>query len=92
MELKRSNNFKKITINTNVIELISNLGHIASANDDVIKNCEIFIQTVLYNGASKETCVETRVRPYNKQKTKNSISLSPDPLSCKQVVLAVLYQ
>ena len=30
--------------NTNVIELISNLGHIVSANDDVIKNCEILLK------------------------------------------------
>ena len=34
--------------NTNVIDLlISNLRHIVSANDDVVKNCENF--TVLYN-------------------------------------------
>ena len=53
---------KDITIsknyeNTNVIELISNLGHIVSANDDVIKNCEIFIKNVLYYGISKENYV-----------------------------------
>ena len=40
--------------NTNVLKLIPNLEHIVSANDDVIKNCEIFIQTELYNGTSKE--------------------------------------
>ena len=33
--------------NTNELELISNLEYLVSANDDVIKNCEIFIQTVL---------------------------------------------
>lgn len=36
-------------INTNVIELISNLGHIVSANDDVMEKFKIFIQTVLCN-------------------------------------------
>ena len=36
-------------INANVIELISNLGHIVSANDDVMKKFKIFIQTVLCN-------------------------------------------
>ena len=43
--------FQKIMENTYILTLISNLGHIASANDYIIKNCEIFIQTVLYNGA-----------------------------------------
>ena len=71
--------FQEIVKNTNVLKLISNLGHIA--NDDVIKNCEIYIQTVLYNGTSKETYFETRVRHCFKQKAKNSISLPPDPLS-----------
>ena len=72
--------------NINVLDLILNLEHMASAAYDVIKNWEIIIQTVLYNGTSKETYVETRLRLYNKQKTKNSISLPPDPLSCKQVI------
>ena len=66
------------------LELISNLGHRVSANDDVIKNCEIFIQTVFNQGTSKETYVETRVRLYKKQKPKNSVSSPSDPLSCKQ--------
>ena len=55
---------------TNVLGLISNIGHKVSANDDVIKNCEIVIQIVLYYGTSKETYVEIRVRLYNKQKTR----------------------
>ena len=63
--------------NTNLLELISHLGHIVSANDDVKKNCEIFVQTVLYSGTSKETYVETRMRSYNNQKIKNSISVPP---------------
>ena len=62
--------FQKIMKNTNVLGLISNIGHKVSANDDVIKNCEIVIQIVLYNGTSKETYVETRVRLYNEQKTR----------------------
>ena len=49
--------FQKIMKNPNVLELISNLEHIVSANDDVIKNFEIFIQTEVYNGTSKETYV-----------------------------------
>ena len=54
----------------NVLGLISNIGHKVSANDDVIKNCEIVIQIVLYYGTSKETYVEIRVRLCNKQKTR----------------------
>ena len=83
-ELERSNHFKKIMKSRNVLELIMNLEHLVSAEDDVTKNCKIFIQTILYHGKSKKTYVETRLRLYNKQKTKNSISLPPDPLSCKQ--------
>ena len=63
--------------NTNLLELISHLGYIVSANDDVKKNCEIFVQTVLYSGTSKETYVETRMRSYNNQKIKTSISVPP---------------
>ena len=69
---------------TNVLGLISNIGHKVSANDDVIKNCEIVIQIVLYYGTSKETYVEIRVRLCNKQKTRKWIVLSPDP--CKQAI------
>ena len=46
--------------NTNALELISNLEHIISA-DDVIKNCKMLIQTVLFNGTPKKTYVETRL-------------------------------
>ena len=35
--------FQKIMKNTNVLEFISNLGYIVSANDDLIKNCEIYL-------------------------------------------------
>ena len=87
-----------ISKNTNVLELISNLEQIVSANDNVIKNCKIFIQTVLYNGTSNRTYVETGLRLQTKQKTKNSISLPPDPLSSYSssessvVLLAALYR
>lgn len=69
--------------NTHVIELISNLGHVVSAIDDAMKNCEIFIQTVLYHRTSKEIYVETRVQLYKKN---SSILLLPDSLSCKQAI------
>ena len=80
--------------NTNVLELILNLEHLASANNTVINNCQIFIQTVLYNGMAKGPYVETRLRLYNKQKTKNSISRPSDPLSCELsvILLAAFYR
>ena len=56
--------------NTYVLTLTSNLGHIASANDYIIKNCEIFFQTVLYSGTSKEAYVETTVRLYKNNNKK----------------------
>ena len=79
-KVKKSNYFKKIMKNRNVLELILNLEHFASATDDVINNCEIFIQIVLYNGAPKKSYVERNLRLYNKIKTKNSISPSPHSL------------
>ena len=54
--------------NTNVFELISNLGHRVSASNYVIIYRKIFIQTVLYCGTSKETYLETWMRLFNKQK------------------------
>ena len=60
--------FQKIMKNKNVLE------NTVSANDHVIKNCEIFIQTVLYNGTSMETYVKTSVQLYYKQKTRNPIT------------------
>ena len=41
-ELDRSNHFKKIMKSRNVVELIMNLEHLVSAEDDVTKNCKIF--------------------------------------------------
>ena len=66
MEVEKSSHSKKLW-KTHVIELISNLGHVVSAIDDAMKNCEIFIQTVLYHRTSKEIYVETRVQLYKKK-------------------------
>ena len=52
--------------NINVLELILNLERIVSANNAVVKNCQI----LHYNRTSKETYVETRVPLSNKQKNK----------------------
>ena len=35
---------------------------------------------------TKESYVEPKVKLYNSQKTKNLITLPPDPLSCEQTV------
>ena len=40
----------------------------------------------MYNGKEQEGYIETRVRLYKNQSTKTSISLPPDPDSCKQTI------
>ena len=76
--------------NTNVLELISNLEYIVSANDDVIKNCEISIQTVFNNGTSQESYVETRVQLCNNQKNKElNVPSSRSSSSKLSVVLLI---
>ena len=84
--------FQKIMKNTNILQLISNLGHKVSADDNAIKNCAIFIQTVLYNGISKETYMKAKIQLYNNQKTKNSVSLTEGSLSCKPAIRRANYQ
>ena len=51
-----------------------------------------FIQTVLHAGSLEETYVKTRVHLYKTQKKKQSMTLPPDPSSCKQAVLRAQYQ
>ena len=76
--------------NTNVLELISNLEHIVSANDDVIKNCEISIKTVFNNGTSKESYVEARGQLCNNQKNKElNVPSSRSSSSKLSVVLLI---
>ena len=80
--------FQKITKS-----IISNLEHIVSANDDVIKNCEIFIQTELYNGTSKETYVEAKKKELNITSSRSSAMqtrYSSSELSV--ILLAALYR
>ena len=51
-----------------------------------------FIQTVMYSGHVGESLVDTRVRLYENQKVKSSLTLPPDPDSIKQVILRVNHQ
>ena len=39
--------FPKVAKHTNILQLISNLGNIISANDDVFNNCQEQIRAVL---------------------------------------------
>ena len=41
--------------NTDGLKLMSNLGKFASANENILSNCQHFIQTVLYSGTTKES-------------------------------------
>ena len=56
--------------------------------NDIVK----FVQTVLYSGHAGESLVETRVRLYENQKVKTSLTLPPDPDSMKQLLLRVNHQ
>ena len=58
----------RITPNTDTfyVELILNIEHLVSANDDVIKNCQILIQWNIKGNIN----VQIRLQLYNKQKNK----------------------
>ena len=43
-----------------------------------------FMQTVMYPGKDDESVVQTRVRMYNNQKLKSSLSLIPDASSARE--------
>ena len=68
-------------IKTDNLHLCSEFGKSDEALD--------FIQTVMYSGLKSERFVETRIRLYNKQKVKSSISLIPDIHSATQHVYIV---
>ena len=53
-----------------------NLGKFISVDENILSNCQQFIQTVLYKRTTKESYIETRVRLYNDQKTKSSTEVS----------------
>ena len=46
----------------------------------------------MYAGRKNEEYVATRIRLYQQQKQKTSLSLRPDPNSCKYAILRVHYQ
>ena len=58
----------RITPNTDTfyVDLILNMEHLVSANDDVIKNCQILIQWNIKGNIN----VQIRLQLYNKQKNK----------------------
>ena len=84
--------FKKILKQSDLISLISELGKQTTVDDMTIERCMRFIQIVLYAGKKDEGYVDTRIRLYKKQTQKSSMSLPPDPLSCKQAIKRANYQ
>ena len=78
--------WKKLLKNPEKIHLIDSLGLTKDLSINDVENCQKFIQTVMYNGKEQEGYIETRVRLYKNQSTKTSISLPPDPDSCKQAI------
>ena len=72
--------------NPEKIHLIDSLGLTKDLSTNDVENFQKFIKTVMYNGKEQEGYIETRVRLYKNQSTKTSISLPPDPDSCKQAI------
>ena len=73
---------KKIIKNVNFCKLIENLGKEKKLTADVLDSAKKFIQVCLYRGKLTENYVETRIRLYNRMKTKASCPLPPDHSSC----------
>ena len=74
-----------------VLSLLSSLG-VSSGEPTRYQDIVKFIQTVMYSGHIGESLVETRVRLYEKQKVKSSLTLPPDPDSMKQIIMRVNHQ
>ena len=74
------------------MSMIEKLGCLKELPERDIAGCTNFVQTVMYAGRQNEEYVATRIRLYQQQKQKTSLSLRPDLNSCKYAILRVHYQ
>ena len=65
--------FKKM-IKSNKIHLLSNLGRSTESSND-ISGAKRFLQTCMYTGTEGEEFVQTRIKSFNKQKIKSSLTI-----------------
>ena len=84
--------FKKVLNNPSCMSMIENLGCLKELPERDIEDCTNFVQTVMYAGRQNEGYVATRIRLYKQQKKKTSLSLPPDPNSCKYAILRAHHQ
>ena len=85
------NPLKRVLKSSDCLQLLAGLGK-ESFDDESQLDAMKFIQTILYCGKDEEDYVSTRVRLYKKQKKKSSLTIPPDPASCKQAIIRVHYQ
>eukprot|EP00795_Rhopilema_esculentum_P003494 gene3494-1875_t len=74
--------FKKM-LSHNKVNLLSKFGDSLASVED-LNDARIFMQTILYAGKSEESLIQTRSKMFEKQKTKSSLQLLPDPNSLDQ--------
>lgn len=67
-----------------MIELLNILGTSVESYKNLL-DAGKFVQTVMYSGKENESIEHTRARIYEKQKTKSSASLIPDPSSLESI-------
>ena len=63
--------------------LLSSMGRSISNQSDN-SDAKIFVQTCMYPGTGNETFTQTRLRMFNKQKIKSSMSILPDENSLNE--------
>ena len=84
--VEKINPLRRVLKSSDCLQLLAGLGK-ESFNDEWQLDAMKFIQTILYCGTDEEDYVSTRVRLYKKQKQKSSLTIPPDPVSCKQAII-----
>ena len=76
--------FQRLLTDTAAAHPIEKLGESATVSEDVSYQVMSFIQKYVYRGKTNGELVETRMRQYNKIKTKTTQAILPDPHSLKE--------
>eukprot|EP00794_Sanderia_malayensis_P017904 gene17904-19682_t len=75
---------KKLLKDKTSCELIQGLGSEEKVADATFHDVERFVQTIMYSGMAKESYLQTRIRLYQRLKTKSSAAIPPDPKSLSE--------
>ena len=76
--------FQKLMKNSDLCAFLKGLDNVDLLTNDDIEDLKTFVQTVMYSGKISELYVETRIRMYDQQDSKNSTNLPSDPDSLLQ--------